>query len=369
MLALTGLLLAVSCDEAGESALRGENAVTRAQAALAAGDANDPMLRMRLGRAYGELGQDDAALKEYLWCFDEGEQHAESFHGVRLSFLLGDIEELSRRYPPAMAALIERRRAAEQRIVDGSASYDDVAVFSSINETLDENESTIVLCGRVKDSGLLAPVTLQALVSQCFHLLVDAKHYERVVAEYDPVARAERAFVMYETTTGAFAKIDALVDGSGDSISDDMRREVARIAADEELQEQVRQSLRDMLLWSVVPAYQALIGASLFDEAAGVGDRLVGSLDDANTRNALAWAGYLTGSPIEANVNQAREAFAMTSGEDLAIVDTLARLLATRGERDAAVEIARSGLERAKTKRDRERMQACLDYCQDSRDA
>ena len=124
-----------------------------------------------------------------------------------------------------------------------------------------------------------------------------------------------------------------------------------------------------MLLRSVVPAYQALIGVAQFDEAAEVADRLVESLDDADTRNALAWAGYLTGSPIEANVKQAREAFAMTAGEDLAIVDTLARVLATRGERDEAVAVAQSGLERAKTKRDRERMQACLDYCKGSRDA
>ena len=80
--------------------------------------------------------------------------------------------------------------------------------------------------------------------------------------------------------------------------------------------------------------------------------------------NALAWAGYPTGSPIDANVAQAREAFWMTGGEDLAIVDTLARLLATRGERDKAVAVAQSGPERAKTNRDRERMQACLDYCE-----
>ena len=267
-----------------------------------------------------------------------------------------------------MTALIERRQAAEQRIVDGSADYDDVAVFSSINETLDGNESTIALCARVKDSGLLAPITLQALARECFLLLVDAKQYQRVVAEYDPVARATQAFVMYETTTGAFGKLDALLREAGDSINDELRREVAQIAADEDLQEQIQQSLSDMLRQSVVPAYQALIGAALFEEAAEVAERLVESLDDADTRNELAWAGYLTGSPIDANIAQAQEAFAMTRGEDLAIVDTLARVLAARGEHDEAVAVAQAGLERARTKRDRDRMQACLDYCKGSAD-
>ena len=142
---LTGKRTADQLINAGESVLRGENAVSRAQTALAAGDPNDPMLRMRLGDAYRELGKDEAALKEYLWCFDEGEQHTDGFHGVRLSFLLSDIEELGRRYPPAMTALLERRERAEERIVDGSAEYDDIAVFSSINRALDEEESTIAV--------------------------------------------------------------------------------------------------------------------------------------------------------------------------------------------------------------------------------
>lgn len=333
MLALGGLLLAMSCDEAGESALRVENAVSRAQSALASGDPNDPMLRMRLGDAYREAGQDEAALKEYLWCFDEGEQHTVGFHGVRLSFLLQDIEQLGRRYPPAMTALFERRRAAEKRIVDGSAEYDDVAVFWSINWALDEPESTIALYDRVKNAGLLSAPALKALANKCFNLLVDAKRYQRVVDEYNVIARVDHEFETYETTMAAYEDFDATLEAAGDAISDRMRNEFAKIMADQDGQERLRQSGRDMLRRGVAPAYEVLIGTGLFDDAAVVAERLVENLDDADTRNALAWAGYLTGSPIDANVAQAREAFAMTEGEDFAIVDTLARVLATRGTR------------------------------------
>ena len=49
-------------DESGQSVPPGQDAVARAQSALAAGDANDPMLRMNLGDAYRALGQDEAAL-------------------------------------------------------------------------------------------------------------------------------------------------------------------------------------------------------------------------------------------------------------------------------------------------------------------
>ena len=86
--------------EDGKSALRGENAIARAQAALAAGNPEDPSLRSRLADAYAELGQDQDALREYLWCFDVGMKNTEGYYGVRLSYLLSDIERLGRRYPP-----------------------------------------------------------------------------------------------------------------------------------------------------------------------------------------------------------------------------------------------------------------------------
>lgn len=197
---------------------------------------------------------------------------------------------------------------------------------------------------------------------------MDAKRYERIVDEYNVIARVDHEFETYETTMAAYEDFDALLEVAGD-VSERTRQQFAKIVADEDMQEQIVEAQRDSLRRDVASAYQVLIGTGLLDEAAVVAERLVDSLDDADTRNALAWAGYLTGSPIDANVAQAREAFWMTGGEDFAIVDTLARVLATRGERDEAVAVAQSGLERAKTKRDRERMRTCLDYCRGSGDA
>ncbi|MCY4058375.1 MAG: thioredoxin family protein, partial [Gammaproteobacteria bacterium] len=84
-----------------EAILAGENAVTRATRALAEGDRNDPTLRMALGRAYAELGRHEDALREYLWCFDEGNVHRPAFRGVRLSYLLINIIALGQSHQPA----------------------------------------------------------------------------------------------------------------------------------------------------------------------------------------------------------------------------------------------------------------------------
>lgn len=161
--------------DAGESVLRGENALDRARGALADGNPDDPMLRSRLADAYVEMGQDEDALREYLWCFDEGEKHRASYHGVRLSFLLSSIERLGGHYPPAREALVERHQAAEQRIVDGSAEYEDIAVFSSINRVFGDQEATLALYDRVKEERALDGLTLNSLKNECFDLLVEAK--------------------------------------------------------------------------------------------------------------------------------------------------------------------------------------------------
>ena len=348
-----------------ESVLRGENTLDRARSALAAGDSDDPMLRSRLADAYVEMGRDEDALEEYLWCFDEGEKHDEGYHGVRLSFLLSSIERLGRRYPPAREALVERRQVAAQRIVDGSAEYDDIAVYSSINEVFDDQEATLALYDRVKDDGLLDTVTLFSFASEAFDLLLEARRYERIVGEFDVAARVDRAFQTYGVTTEALRSIDALLEQAEKGLDHSTRKQLEELAKNGDLQDQMIQTDGDMLRRGVASSYQVLIGVGRLDEATAVAQRLTEELDDAESHNALAWAGYLTGAPVEANLAQARRAFEMTGGENVAIIDTLARVLATLGHRDEAISVAQEGLAKASTTHDRRAMEACLEYCRE----
>ena len=349
--------------EAGENILLGEDALVRAKRALAKGDPDDPMLRSRLADAYLEMGREEDALREYLWCFDEGEQHRESYHGVRLSFLLSSIERLGHRYPPAREALVERRQAAEKRIVDGSAEYDDIAVFSSINHVLNQQQATLDLYDRIKEHGALDRVTLYSFANEAFALLVDAKRYGRIVDEYDIEARVERAFEIYGAVVEGFRDFDAVLEHAKEGFDESMLKEMEDLAKRPSFRNEIMRSQKDVLRSSLASSYQVLIGAGLLDDAAALAQRATAELDDAETRNALAWAGYLTGKPVEANLAQAREAFAMTGGEDIAIVDTFARVLAALGRRDEAIAVAQAGLDKATTSHDRRTMAACLDYC------
>ena len=84
--------------DAGE-ALAGNDGLSRARKKLEGPNANDPMLRMSYGDALAQKGRAEDALSEYLWCFDHGLEHSPSFSGVRLSFLLSKIVQLSRTNP------------------------------------------------------------------------------------------------------------------------------------------------------------------------------------------------------------------------------------------------------------------------------
>ena len=357
---ITGKRLPEEFIKDGESVLRGENAIARARRALSEGNPENPMLRSKLADAFVEMGQDEDALREYLWCFDEGEKHSPAYHGVRLSFLLASIERLGDRYPPARAALMERRQQAEQRIVDGSAEYDDIAVYAAINRTFGDQDASVDLYDQVKGEGALTPLALEAFADQIFELLVHAQRYHQVALEYDVPGKVEEAFDSYRNTVEAFGDIDSLLDElDGES----MQKELAAQLENPGFLDSMRETQKLMLRQQVVICYQVLVGAGVLEDAAKAAQRLIEEFDDADTHNALAWAGYLTGSPVEANLAQARRAFEMTEGKDIAIVDTLARVLATLGHKDEAVAIGEKALLEAETSHDRQVMLYCLEYC------
>ena len=332
--------------ELSASVIAGDNTVTRARRALAQGDENDPMLRMRLADALSQLGRNDEALREYLWCFDEGAEHDPAYRGVRMSFLLGDIARLGGSFPPALDALVERRDAAKQRILDGETGDEAASVFASINDALGEGDATLALFDSLKDNDVLHATAARILVREAFDLLVDAKRYGEIVSHLDVPERA--AFHL-----GLFDEL--------------AQREEENNANFGEAMLKAQRDVRTLLTrQSVAGCYEVLVGVGEHENATSVAGQLVERIDDAETLNALARAGYRTGSPIEENLAMAREAHAQTGGDSLPIVDTLARLLAVMGHRDEAVSVADAGLAKATTDDDRTLMEQCLEYCRGS---
>jgi RNA polymerase sigma factor (sigma-70 family) len=118
-----------------------------AQTASAAVPITHDLVEARYKRAQelARSGDTAAALKEFLWCFDEGMPRVTGYGGVRDSFLLSEIAKLGENDPDALAALRERRDAAEKRLLGSKNDYDASADFAAINRYLKEDARTLQL--------------------------------------------------------------------------------------------------------------------------------------------------------------------------------------------------------------------------------
>ena len=124
-------------------------------------------------------GKWQEALAEMLWCFDDGMAHEGSFSGTRLSVLLTDIAKIGERYPPALAALRERRDRAQTRLMGTTGDEAAAHEFSSLNRALGETDQTLVAYDRLAPED---PRRRRLLLAGAFTLMVEARRYPDAIA-------------------------------------------------------------------------------------------------------------------------------------------------------------------------------------------
>jgi len=140
----------------------------------------NPMQRMQQGDRLAQQGKYDQALQEYLWCFDEGLTYNPAFVGVRISFLLASIARLGVQHPAALAALEQRRDAAEKKLRAGRGSFQCAADLQAINRVLNQPERTLALYDELKKAGADGDASRELLKP----LVAEALRSERRYAEY-----------------------------------------------------------------------------------------------------------------------------------------------------------------------------------------
>lgn len=99
--------------------------------------------RYKHAQELAKAGKNEDALKEFLWCYDEGMAPLPEYTGVRQSYLLEKIAKLGEKYPPALAALRERRDQTEQRLLASANDFAATMSFASLNRTLNEGNRTL----------------------------------------------------------------------------------------------------------------------------------------------------------------------------------------------------------------------------------
>lgn len=150
--------------------------------------------RYQSAQELARSGDSAAALKEFLWCFDDGMPRVSGYGGVRNSFLLDSIAKLGENYPPALAALRERRDQAQQRMLNSESDPDAAMDFASLNRTLRENQNTLAAFDQLPAEDqrrqTLASVAYDQLVeAQRYHDAILGRPYESISAMFEMTAK------------------------------------------------------------------------------------------------------------------------------------------------------------------------------------
>lgn len=130
-----------------QSSLAGKNSLLRAQEAVA--EAQEGELkgqidaRYKLARILAQQGTDGEALNEFLWLYDVGMKQGIGMAGVRLSFLLSDIQKLGAHYPAALEALRQRRDVAKEGFLASPVDRERAMELVSLNSHLNAKQASM----------------------------------------------------------------------------------------------------------------------------------------------------------------------------------------------------------------------------------
>lgn len=173
-----GYLDAVDFIDMGNKTLFGKSTIEIAKEALDA-NPNDPMLHKVYADKLLQRFRLNDALREYLWCLDEGVTHNPGFASYRESFLLSEIADLGERMPAAKQALRERAATAEAELLAGSGDADLARHLAALNRATGHGAETYRVWNEIQERGLDAGLA-DAMFDDVFDALLKEKRYQDI---------------------------------------------------------------------------------------------------------------------------------------------------------------------------------------------
>ena len=288
--------------------------VTMVKNALSDSKSQDPMKRAFLGDAYVAWGRHKDALREYLWCFDEGHIVDPEFRGVRSSFLINNIANLGKVYPAARTALELRRDSFPDEILNQGIDTNVYAYFHA-NRMLGDQDKTLQLYkALIRDTRDRSEV-ISRIVESNVDLFVEHKLYDVIVSNVDLIQSARFRIELQQGS-------DTSVVGLGLTLTE-LDKDVSRFG---------KMETRNV----IAEYYLVLLATSQEKKAQEVASLLLEFDDGAVTYHALAEAGLKSGLPIPENLHQAEVALSMNPTNSLYAKTHTRLLYATEKQKQAA---------------------------------
>jgi thiol-disulfide isomerase/thioredoxin len=142
-------------------------------------------------------GKSEEALKELLWCWDEGKKDPE-FARMRTSMVPRELGRLARDYPPAREAILARRDQSRERALANKGGTTVIQELIGLNKELRMEEDTLVVFDQLpQDDRRRVTIAIYT-----FELLVEKKRYNDALLFYRP----ESTMMLLESTKSRIKK-------------------------------------------------------------------------------------------------------------------------------------------------------------------
>jgi thiol-disulfide isomerase/thioredoxin len=243
--------------QTGKTGLEQAKQVVAQQAkpeAASSGEPEDAQPHFDLAKKLVTAGNHEEALKELIWCWDEGKKDPE-FSRSRSMMVPREFGRLARDYPPAREAMIVRRDQARERAVANKGGSVVIQDLIALNKELKTDEDTLAVFDQIPE-GDRRRVTIAIYL---FDLLVEKKRYADATLFNMPesnIMNIERAK----------SQMKKMADGPGG--------------------ERSAESFLRYTVTSTAKRVEALAGAGHLDQARELGDRLL-VLDGSDETKAL----------------------------------------------------------------------------------
>ena len=112
----------------------------------------DIRAREQIAKSYFDAAELDKATDEYLWLWNNMNEHEPAMMGVRVSFMAEDLRLLCIAHKPALEAFAKIRDAHENDFENGDTEWDSLLDWIVLNEITREPERTIAWIDRNLDS-------------------------------------------------------------------------------------------------------------------------------------------------------------------------------------------------------------------------
>ncbi|NOX60201.1 MAG: hypothetical protein GXP29_15260, partial [Planctomycetes bacterium] len=256
--------------------------------------------------------------------------------GIRNSYLLQELFNLSFAYEPTRKALADRAEAAGLRLRSGNSRETDVADLVTFGQMTNSEGLAIDVYDAVvaKDPN---SKSVKLFDPYLFNMRVGAKRYADIVASSDVDKDIALRLKHFAGKTSPLTEIFS---------SDDAQKNAMQKAEAFE---------------RLMGYYQAFVGLADHTRAADLAAKVLKIDGNPNVLNGLAWSGYLSGKATETNVQQAEEALKASGGASIDVIDTLVRVLHQMGRKEEAVNRCRAALAKAETEMEKHTLKACLD--------